>query len=78
LMGAAPRNRQGIAAGVLATARNVGMVLGVGLAGAIFTTGLARGPAGNPASLFAAVQLSFTVAAGVAFLGAIVAAARGS
>jgi len=37
-MGAAPRNRQGIAAGVLATSRNVGMVLGVGLAGAIFTT----------------------------------------
>ena len=30
LMGAAPRNRQGIASGVLATARNVGMVPGVG------------------------------------------------
>jgi MFS family permease len=36
LMGAAPRHRQGIAAGVLASARNVGMVLGVGIAGAIF------------------------------------------
>ena len=77
LMGAAPRNRQGIAAGVLATARNVGMVLGVGLAGAIFTTVVARGPAGDAASLFAAVRLSFLVAAGVAFLGAAVAAARG-
>src|SRR5678815_625048 len=33
-----PNYRQGIAAGVLATARNVGMVLGVGLAGAVFTT----------------------------------------
>jgi EmrB/QacA subfamily drug resistance transporter len=77
LMGAAPRSRQGIAAGVLATARNVGMVLGVGLAGAIFTTVLARGPAGETASLFAAVRLSFLVAAGVAFLGAVVAAARG-
>jgi EmrB/QacA subfamily drug resistance transporter len=77
LMGAAPRNRQGIAAGVLATARNVGMVLGVGLAGAIFTTVVARGPAGDPASLFTAVRLSFLVAAGVGFLGAVVSAARG-
>jgi len=77
LMGAAPRNRQGIAAGVLATARNVGMVLGVGLAGAIFTTVVARGPAGDPASLFTAVRLSFVVAAGVGFLGAAVSAARG-
>ena len=42
LMGAAPRSRQGIASGVLATARNFGMVLGIGLAGAIFTTHLAR------------------------------------
>ena len=80
LMGAAPRNRQGIAAGVLATSRNVGMVLGVGLAGAIFTTVVARGPAGtgDTASLFTAVHVSYLVAAGVAFLGAAVAAARGS
>ena len=41
LMGAAPRDRQGIASGVLATARNFGMVLGIGLAAAIFTTHLA-------------------------------------
>jgi EmrB/QacA subfamily drug resistance transporter len=78
LMGSAPPGRQGIASGVLATARNVGMVLGIGLAGAIFTTVLASGPAGDPASLFAAVRLSFLVAAGVAFLGAAVAALRGS
>jgi MFS family permease len=78
LLGAAPRYRQGIAAGILATARNVGMVLGVGLAGAIFTTVLARGPAGDASSLFIAVRLSFVVAAGVAFLGAIVSAVRGS
>jgi EmrB/QacA subfamily drug resistance transporter len=42
LLGAAPPNRRGIASGVLAAARNVGMVLGVGLAGAVFTTVLAR------------------------------------
>jgi EmrB/QacA subfamily drug resistance transporter len=38
LLGAAPRNRQGIASGLLAEARCVGMVLGVGIAGAIYTT----------------------------------------
>jgi hypothetical protein len=56
------------------------MVLGVGLAGAIFTTVIARGPAGagDPASLFTAIHMSFVVAAGIAFLGAIVAAVRGS
>jgi EmrB/QacA subfamily drug resistance transporter len=65
LMGAAPRHRQGIASGVLATARNVGMVLGVGLAGAVFTTVFARAalpaaglPAGVRASLFAAAVLA--------------------
>ena len=42
LLGAAPPNRRGIASGVLAAARNVGMVLGVGLAGAVYTTVLTR------------------------------------
>ena len=61
LMGSAPRHRQGIAAGLLATARNVGMVLGVGLSGAIFTTVLAQGDAGDSAKLFKAVQVSFAM-----------------
>jgi len=38
MLGAAPRHRQGIASGMLAEARCVGMVLGVGIAGAIYTT----------------------------------------
>ncbi len=42
MLGAAPPHRRGIASGVLAAARNVGMVLGVGLAGAVYTTVLAR------------------------------------
>jgi len=33
IMGAVPRDRLGIASGMVATARNVGMVLGVGMAG---------------------------------------------
>jgi EmrB/QacA subfamily drug resistance transporter len=68
LMGAAPRHRQGIASGVLATARNVGMVLGVGLAGAVFTTVLARA-GGSASGLFQGVRASLFVAAAVAVLG---------
>jgi len=36
VMGSAPRERQGIASGVLATMRNVGMVLGVALGSGLF------------------------------------------
>jgi len=68
LMGAAPRERQGIAAGVLATARNAGMVCGIGLAGAIFTTSLAAGTAD---SLVHGVQASLLTAAGIAVMGAV-------
>jgi EmrB/QacA subfamily drug resistance transporter len=76
LMGAAPRHRQGIAAGVLATARNVGMVLGVGLAGAVFTTVVARSsPAAD--ALVAGVRASLFTAAGVAVLGTLAALMTG-
>ena len=74
IMGSAPPKRQGIAAGVLATARSTGMVLGVGLAGAIFTTILANGQGGG--NLFNATRVSFLVAAGLAALGATIAGIR--
>ncbi len=79
LMGSAPNHRQGIAAGILATARNVGMVMGVGLAGAIFTTvqSAAAGSGVNNA-LIAGIQAAWLVAAGVAVVGALTSAMRGS
>ena len=77
LMGAAPKQRQGIAAGILATARNVGMVLGIGFAGAVFTTVLAHGRSGSGQALFQAVQTALLMASGVAFLGALTSALRG-
>ncbi|HZD58487.1 MAG TPA: MFS transporter [Anaerolineales bacterium] len=77
LMGSAPRQRQGIAAGVLATARSVGMVLGIGLAGAIFTTVLSQSQsAAGGAGLYAATHTSFLVAAGVAGLGVLTSSVR--
>jgi EmrB/QacA subfamily drug resistance transporter len=80
VMGAAPPHRQGIAAGVLATARSFGMVLGVGFAGAIYTTVLARGSLayGSVAAptLFPAIQASFLAAAIFAILGIFTSALR--
>ncbi len=75
LMGSAPRQRQGIASGILATARNVGMVLGVGLAGAIFTSVTAQGA---QIALFDAVQLGLLVGAGGAAVGALISSVRGT
>lgn len=78
-MGSAPRHRQGIASGVLATARNVGMVLGVGLAGAVVTTIMAQGEAsGSATALFDGVRMAFLVASGAAGLGVLTSAIRGT
>ncbi len=74
LMGSAPRNRQGIASGILATARNVGMVLGIGISGAILTSYIARG--GNSA-ISPAVETGFLVGCGVAICAAIASGLRG-
>ncbi|MCC7129307.1 MAG: hypothetical protein B6D39_09315 [Anaerolineae bacterium UTCFX2] len=76
LMGAAPRHRQGIASGVLATARNAGMALGVALAGAVFTTVI--GTAANPSALetIAGFQTSMIVAAAICALGIFTTAFR--
>jgi EmrB/QacA subfamily drug resistance transporter len=73
LMGAAPRQRQGIASGVLAASRNFGMVLGIGMAGAIFTTHLAQN---NPQALFKGVDAGFLAAGVVAILGVLVSAVK--
>jgi MFS family permease len=69
LMGAAPRARQGIASGILATARNVGMVLGVGLAGAVLTTIMGSAEITGTPAFFNALQVSFWVAAGASLIG---------
>jgi MFS family permease len=78
LMGAAPRHRQGIASGILATARNVGMVLGVGLAGAVLATMQAqRQASGSPIPFFDGISAGFLVASCVAVLGVLTSAVRG-
>ena len=76
LMGSAPRNRQGIAAGILATSRNVGMVLGVGMAGAIFTTILAQTSPVAGQNLYQALHISFLCSAVIALIGLFVSLAN--
>ncbi len=84
LMGSAPKHRQGIASGILATARNFGMVLGVGLAGAVFTTVMAHETGGGSLlsgthanlALFQAVKTSFLVASLITTLGVLTSMAR--
>lgn len=79
LMGSAPRDRQGIAAGILATARSTGMVIGVGVAGAIFAS-LTMGAAISPPdpAWFSAITAAFLAMAIVAFAGCAIAALRQS
>ena len=74
IMGSAPGERQGIAAGILATARSTGMVLGVGLAGAIFTTIMAGSIGEN--TIYAATRASFIIAAILAAIGAFTSAVK--
>jgi EmrB/QacA subfamily drug resistance transporter len=78
LLGAAPPHRRGIASGIMATARNMGMVLGVGLAGAVFTTVQAQAQAAGSATATAdGMRAGFLVAVGVALVGALASAVRG-
>jgi EmrB/QacA subfamily drug resistance transporter len=75
LLGSAPRGRQGIASAVLAEARNVGMVIGVGIAGAVFSSALSIL---GENMVTEAVHYGFLVAAGFALTGMIVSSTRGN
>ncbi|MDA3799908.1 MAG: MFS transporter [Kiritimatiellae bacterium] len=78
LMGDAPRNRQGIASGILALGRNVGMVLGIGLTGAIFTTYLNLGNPKDPVIIIHAFDMGLRFACGLALLAAVITSLRGN
>lgn len=73
IMGSAPANRKGIASGVLATARYIGMIFGVGVSGAVFTTMLSRN---TESALFEGVRLGFVIAAVASFAGVFTCSTR--
>lgn len=88
IMGSVPGTKRGIASGMLATMRNIGMVLGVAISGAIFTShkdlllkalhvkGLSGG-ALQQAAFVGALHLAYTVGALLAILGVIASLVRG-
>jgi len=90
LMGAAPRERQGVAAGILATCRVIGQSTSVALAGAVFAlyggtsagNALASGSqAGSQlqaaqATFAHAFHITFLVSCAVAFIGVFASAVR--
>lgn len=76
VMGAVPSERRGVAAGILSTARTLGGVLGIGLAGAIFTTVLTSAGDAAPATVVHAANIGLATASGIALLGALTSATR--
>jgi EmrB/QacA subfamily drug resistance transporter len=70
MLGSAPRERRGIASGIMATARNIGMALGIAMAGAIFTSVLST-QGKSPTAVMAGTHAGFIGAAIVALLGAV-------
>jgi hypothetical protein len=80
LMGSAPRQRQGIAAGIMATSRSFGMVLGVALSAAILASILAGALPRLPSEglLYLAISFGLGVMALVAFGGAALSFLRSS
>lgn len=76
LMGAVPPQRRGVASGVLATARTLGNVLGIGMAGAIFSTMMGATPIDTAPEVIRAVSMGLAAASVVALVGAVTAATR--
>jgi MFS family permease len=74
LMGDAPPDRKGTASGVLATSRNLGMVLGVGAAGAFLASKLGSGAEG---AVFGAVRDGFAASSAFAAAASVVSFLRG-
>jgi MFS family permease len=77
LMGSVPRIQQGLAAGIMAITRNLGMLIGAAAATAIYQA--AGGHTGRPwiESDFQAMRIALQLSVLVAIIGAVSAALRG-
>ncbi|MDO8683662.1 MAG: MFS transporter [Armatimonadota bacterium] len=82
ILGAVPRNMLGVASGMVAMMRNLGMVSGVALIGAVVSAQqahyLSHSASASKAALVYGLQTGFLVAAGISIIGFIISAARGS
>jgi hypothetical protein len=78
MLGTAPPGRKGIASGILATSRLLGMATGVSLAGAILA-GVVGGRSAHgipPERVFRAIHLGFLASGLMALAGTVLTAAR--
>ncbi len=89
IMGSVPRNRIGIASGMLATMRNMGMVLGVAISGALFSSSnhwfinffQKKGLSGillEQRAFIEALRITYTVGVVFALIAAGISLAKGS
>ncbi|MBI2162629.1 MAG: MFS transporter, partial [candidate division NC10 bacterium] len=80
IMGAVPQGYQGLASGIVATARSVGMVLGVAVSGSLFgaeVQTLLAALGGEPLAVAGAYRHAVTIGAGIALAGAFTSLVRG-
>lgn len=78
LLSAVPRERQGMAAGILSTARNLGMALGIAVSGSVYSH-FAGSPLATAPEVIGAVRIGFAfmaVVAAAAMLGSLAASWR--
>ncbi|WP_073344076.1 MFS transporter [Caldanaerobius fijiensis] len=82
IMGSAPKERLGIASSVLATMRNVGMVLGIAIGGAIYTARRAYFlnvlGFGSAAATLYGLKDAYVVSAAIGIISAVLSFVRGS
>ncbi len=80
ILGSVPPQQRGIVSGIAATARNLGMIFGVAVAGAVFTTQIAvrtAALADQQAAFFGAISDTFLVAGVLAIIGILLSLVRG-
>lgn len=80
MLGAAPAGRKGIASGILATARLMGLTTGVGIAGAILAgvVGDTSAAGGGPDLVIRAVHIGFLSSGMLAMAGTLLTMSRGN
>jgi EmrB/QacA subfamily drug resistance transporter len=76
VLGAVPSQRRGVANGILGTARTLGMLLGIALAGAVYATTLGHVDAESASAVLQAAGTGFLVASAIAIVGAVTSATR--
>jgi hypothetical protein len=76
VLGAVPAQQRGVANGILGTARTLGMLLGIALAGAVYATTFGLLGDESPASVLRATDTGFLVASVIAAIGVITSATR--